>query len=119
MILQRNNRRDDIERLDARLEAFDLALHNGFRALGFPSAIGNVRRNRLLKIINVVDENSIEIVHFRRYIARHRNIDEEHGAILAPAKKEFSMYAPENRKRRAGRRNDSIISIAGVIELLE
>ena len=85
MVVQRDNGRHNIERLYSRLEAFDLALHNGFCALGLTPAISNMRRDRLLKIIDVVNENSIEVIHLRGHIARHRNIDKKHGAVLAPA----------------------------------
>src|SRR5207302_7937371 len=102
MIVQGNNRGHNIERLYSGLEAFDLALHNGFCALGLPPAISNMRRDRLLKIIDVVNENSIEIVHLRGHIARHRNIDKKHGAVLTPAQEEFAMLPPEDGVRRTG-----------------
>src|SRR5579864_4257747 len=63
MVLQRNNRGYDVERLDARVEALHLRSHDGLGALGFLATVGDVAGNSLLQVVNVVDEDPVKLVH--------------------------------------------------------
>ena len=64
------------------LEALDFDFDDGFGALRFFLAIGNVRGDHLLQIVDVVDEDAVQLVHLRIDVARHGDIDEEHGTVL-------------------------------------
>ena len=79
----------------------DFAFDDVFGALGLFLAIGDVRGHGLLQIVDVVDENAVDLVHLRIDVARHRDIDEEHGTVLAAAHEHFAVFAPENSVRRA------------------
>ena len=65
VVLQRNDGGHDVQRLQARLEALHLGHDDGLGALGFLPAIGDVRRNRLLQIVDVVNEDAVQLVHRR------------------------------------------------------
>ena len=99
MILQRNDRGNHIKSLQARLKAFNLAFDNVRGALRLFFAIRDVRSHGLLQIVDVVDEDAVHLVHLRIDIARHRNIDEEHGTILAAAHEQFAVLAAEDSVR--------------------
>ena len=77
MILQRYDGGHHVERLDAGLESFDFQGDDGFGALSFLTPVGDVAGDRLLQVVDIVDENTIQLVHRRVYIAWHRDIDEE------------------------------------------
>src|SRR5207253_10562974 len=95
MILQRHDRRDHIECLNPGLEALNLTVNDGFRALSFLLAVGDVSGYGLLQIIDIVDEDAVQLVHPRINVARNSNIDEEHRTVLAAAEKHFAVLAPE------------------------
>src|SRR5580700_8873792 len=105
MVLQRNDSRDDVEGLQASLKTYDFALDNVGGALGLLFAIRHVRGDGLLQIVDVVDENSVHLVHLRINVARYRDIDEEHGTVLAPAHKELAVLTAEDGVRSASRGN--------------
>ena len=119
VVLQRDNRGHDIEGLDARLKALDLAVDNSFRAVRFFLAVGHVRGDSLLQVVNVVDEDAVELVHLRIDIARDSNVDEEHGAVLTAAKEQLAVLRAEDSMRRARRSDDDIAAVACLIELLK
>ena len=50
-----------------------------------------------LKVVNVVNENPLNIVDLRLHVARHRNVDEKHGALLALVNIRERMSSPKNR----------------------
>src|ERR1700679_732485 len=105
MILQGNDGGYDIEGLQANLKALDLTLDNSGGALRFLLAVRNVRRHCLLQVVDIVDEDSVHLVHFRVDVARHRNVNEEHGAVLAAAHEKLAMLASKDRVRSSGRGN--------------
>src|SRR6185437_10238213 len=119
VVMQRNNGGNDVQRLQAFLEALDLHINNRFGARGFFSAVGNVGNDRLLQIVNVVNENSIELIQFRINVSRHRDINEEHGTVLPPTQEQLSVFSPEDGMRSPGRRNDNISAVAGFVKLRE
>ena len=71
------------------------------------------------KIVDVVDEDAVQLVHLRIDVARDRNVDEEHGTIAAAAQELLAMLLAENGVRRAGRTDDDVGAIDRLIELLE
>src|SRR5207253_4708919 len=119
MVLQGNNCRYDIERQHPCLKALYFDIDDNFRTLRFFPPVGDVRRNRLLQIVDVINENTVQLIHFWIDVAWHRDIDEEHWAVLAPAQKQFSMLAPEDGVRRAGGCDNNVGAIAGVVELFK
>ena len=102
MILQRHDRRYHVERAQAGFEALDFAGNDGFGEFGFLAAVGNVARDRLLQVVDVVSEDAVELGHFRRDVAGHGDIDEEHGPVLAAGEELLSVFAAKNRLRRTG-----------------
>ena len=119
VLLQRNNGRHDIEGLQARLELVHLQLHDGFGAIGFGLAIGDVRRHHLLQVVDVVNEDAVQLVHLRIDVARDRDIDEEHGTVLAAAQELFAVLLAEDGVRRAGGADDDVGLRHGLVELFE
>src|SRR5215467_10505357 len=105
--------------LYTRLKAFDLVLNNAFRALGFLLSSLNMGGDRLLQIIDVVDENSVQLVHLGIDIARHRDIYEEHGAIPATTEKQLPMLALEDGHRRSGGSNNDVRSFTMLVQIVE
>ncbi len=115
MLLQRHDRGHDIERLQPRQELVDLELDDGFGAIGLDAAVGDVRRDNLLQVVDVVHEDAVELVHLRIDIARHSNVDEEHRTVAAAAQKLLAMLFAEDGVRRAGGSDDDVGAIDGVV----
>ncbi len=108
LLLQRQDRRHRVERLEPLLIARHLRQHNLLRRFGFPRALRPVALRHLLQIVNVVDEAAIHLVHARVHIARHRDIDEKHGPPTPPLNEVRSMRAPKQLLRRARRGNHNV-----------
>jgi hypothetical protein len=119
MVLQADDGRNHVERLQAGVEFIDLAIDDRLRFFGFLLAIGNVRTDRLLQIVDVIDEDAVDLVHLRIDVAGHGDIDEEHGLVLAQRHELFAVLGLEDEVRRAGRGNDDVGAIAGVVEPAE
>src|ERR1700694_1424812 len=81
MVLQADDRGNHVEGLQASVEFFDLAVDDRLSLFRFLLAIGDVRTDRLLQIVDVIDENAVELVHLRIDVAGYRNVDEEHGPV--------------------------------------
>src|SRR5438270_3675095 len=101
------------------MEARNLVIDNGFCTLGFFAAIGYVRGNRVLEVVNIVDENSVQLVHLGINIARNRDIDEKHGTVLTAAEEHFTVLAAKDGVRRTGRGDDNVATITGVVKAAE
>ena len=82
-------------------------------------AVGDVRDDYLLQVVDVVDEDAVQLVHLRIDIARHRDIDEEHGTVTAAAQETLAVLLAEDGVRRAGGADDDVGARNGVVELLE
>ena len=119
MILQADDGRNDVERLQAGVKFFDLAVDDGFGLFGFLLAIGDVGTDRLLQIVDVVDEDAVELVHLRIDVARDGDIDEEHGPVLAARQELLAVFGLEDEVGRAGRGDDDVGAVAGVVEPAE
>src|SRR5208282_3097022 len=119
VVLQADDGGNHVESLEASLKLLDLAIDDGLRLFRFLPAVGYVRSNRLLQVVDVIDENAIEFVHLRIDIAGNGNIDEEHGLVLAPRHEFFAMFAPEDEVGRSGRGNNDIGALAGVVKPAE
>ena len=119
MILQRHNRGHNIQRLQARFKAFDLAGDDGFGEFGLFPAIGDVAADGLLQIVDVVGEDAVELRHLGGNIAGHGDIDEKHWLILAARKELLAMLLAENGVGRARRGDDNVGLVARVIKILK
>ena len=91
MLLQADDGGNDLGGLGALLEAAHLLFHHQLGAHRFLAAVADVRGHDLLQIVDVVDEDSVEIVEAGIDVARHRNVNEEHGAVLARVEKLFAV----------------------------
>ena len=60
VVLQADDGRNHVERLQARVEFFDLAIDDRLRLFRFLLAIGDVRTDRLLQIVDVIDKDAID-----------------------------------------------------------
>jgi hypothetical protein len=87
VILQRDNGGHHVQRLQPLLEALDFAADNGFGPVRLFLPIRNMRRDCLLQIVDVVNKNSVELVHPRIDISRNRNVDKKHRPVLPPCQK--------------------------------
>src|ERR1700685_285898 len=119
MILQADDSRNHIERVRAGFEAFDFARDNRFGEFRFFAAVGDVTADSLLQVVDVVDEDAVELGHFRRNVPRHRNVDKKHGPVLAAGKELFAMFGTEYGNRRSSRGNDDIGAVACVVKVVE
>jgi hypothetical protein len=102
MILQRHDRGHHVERVQPGFEALDFAGNDGFGEFGFLAAVGNVAADGLLQVVDVVGEDAVELGHFRRNVAGHGNVDEEHRPVLAAGEELLAVLAAENGVGRAG-----------------
>ena len=62
MVLQADDGGNNVESLQASVEFRDLAIDDRLRLFGFLLAIGDVRTDRLLQIVDVIDKNAIDLV---------------------------------------------------------
>ena len=76
-------------------------------------------RHCLLQVVDVIGKNAVQLAHFRRHVARHRDVDEEHRTILAAGKELFTMLAPEDGVRCARRSDDDVGAVAGGVKVFE
>src|SRR6185437_1989169 len=90
-----------------------------FCALRLSSAIAYVGLDDLLQIIDVVSKDAVHMSHFRIYVARNGNIDEEHGAVLATMHEQLAVLPPEDRMRSPGRGNHNVGAVGGLIKPIE
>src|SRR5207245_8393837 len=91
VILQRDDGGHHVAGLDAGVKALHLAVDDSFGKFRLLPAAGNMGGDRLLQIVNVVNEDAVQFVHLRVNIARDSNVDKEHGTILAAAEEHFAM----------------------------
>ncbi len=101
MVVERDNRWDNVECLQADLKLLDFPVDDGFGSFGFLLAICNVVGHRLLQVVDVIDENAVELIHFGVNVAGYSDVDEEHGPVLAPRQKLFAVLAFEDEVRRS------------------
>src|SRR5579859_8040717 len=73
-----------------------------YLALGLFLALGSVVGRHRLQIVHIVNEHPVQLVYVGVDIARHGNINEEHGAIAPAFKQALTMLAAEERLGRAG-----------------
>src|SRR6202158_4657323 len=119
VVLQADDGGNHVESLQASVEFFDFAIDDRFRLFGFLLAIGDVRRDRLLQIVDVIDEDAIDLVHLRIDVAGNGDIDKEHGLVFAQRHELFAVFGPADEGRRAGRGNYDVGAITGVIKAVE
>src|SRR6266702_462421 len=75
-----------------------------------------MRLNDLLQVIDVVNEDSVQVIQPWVDVARNRNVDEEHWAILAGLQKLLAMLLAKDGMRRARRANDNVRPRSCVIQ---
>src|ERR1700733_9169086 len=66
VILQRHDRRNDIERVYPRLKTLDFTRDNRFRELGFLPPVSDVAANRLLQAADAVRNYYVQLRLLRR-----------------------------------------------------
>ena len=79
-----------------------------FGAIGFHAAVGHMRSDNLLQVVDIVDEDAVQLVHLRIDVARNRDIDEEHRPVAAAAQELLAMLFAEDGVRRAGGADDDV-----------
>src|SRR5271169_5013391 len=119
MFLQRHDGRHYVKRLQPRLELVHLELDDGLGAIGFGSPVGDMRGHHLLQVVDVVHEDTVELVHLRIDIAWHRNVDEEHRAVAAAAQELLAVLLVKDGVRRASRGDDDVGAIDCIVKLVE
>src|SRR6266446_4037058 len=116
MVLQTDDGRNHVESLQASVESVDLTIDDRLSLIRFLLAIRDVGTDRLLQIVDVVDENAVELVHLRIDVARDGDVNKEHRAVAAEGHQLFAMLGPEDEMRRAGRGNHDIGAFARVVK---
>jgi hypothetical protein len=101
------------------VEALDLNGDEGFRVDSLAAAFFHMRRGHLLQVVDVVDEDTVELVHLRIDVARNGNIDEKHRPVAAAMEKCLAVLAAEDRQRSAGGADDDVGFAGGFVELFE
>src|SRR5579884_2393515 len=105
--------------LHACLKAFNLYIDDCFRAARFNLPLGGMRADRVLQVVNVVNEDAIQLVHGGIDIARNSDVDEKHRAISPAGQKTLSVLAAENRNRSARGGDHDVRLLAVVVEFVE
>src|ERR1700704_1141268 len=119
MVVQRDNRRDNVERLQADLKLLDFAIDDGFGFFGLLLAICNVAGHRFLQVVDVIHEDAVKPVHLWVNIAGYGDVDEKHGPVFAPRQKLLTVLALEDKVGRSGRCNHDVRAFAGFVEPAE
>src|SRR5579862_7639506 len=83
VILQADDGRNNIERLKASVKLSDLVVDDELGPIGFLLAVSDVRADGLLEIVDIVDKDTVELVHLGIDVAGNGNIDEEHRPVAA------------------------------------
>jgi hypothetical protein len=101
------------------MKFLDFAVNDIFRVLGFLASVGNVRGNSLLQVVDIVDEDAVDLVHFRINVARNRDVDEEHGPIAPPGEELFPVLPAEDGMGRACGSDYDVGFVAGIVQATE
>ena len=108
MLLQTDDGRHHLGGLGARLKLAHLFVHQGLSAYGLFAPVAQVRLHHLLQIVDVVNKDAVQVIQPGINVARHRNVDEEHRAVLACLQKLFAMLFAEDGMWRARRADDDV-----------
>ena len=119
VILQADDGGVDIQRLQPGVEFFHLAVNDGLGLFRLFLAIRDMGTDRLLQIIDIVNEDSVEFVHLRIDVARDGDIDKKHGAVTPAGKKLLGVFGTEDKVGRAGRRDHDVSAVAGIMQPAE
>src|SRR5260370_13964840 len=76
LVLKRNNCGLQVKSLQPSLKALDFSFDNLFSAFGFVLSASHMRADGFLQIVNVIDEDAVEFVHFWINVAWHCDINE-------------------------------------------
>src|SRR5580698_5130933 len=101
------------------MKALHFGVDDAVGEFSFLLAVGDMRGDGLLEVVDVVNEDAIQLVHFRVNVAGHGDVDKKHGAVLAAAQKQFAMFAAKNGVRRTGRGDDNVAAITSVVQASE
>ena len=119
VVLQTYDGRNHVKRLQAGVEFADFAIDDRLRLFRFLFAIGDVRTDRLLQIVDVIDKNAVDFVHRRIDVAGNSNVDKEHGLVFAQRHELFAVLGTEDEVGRAGASNHDVGPITGLIKAAE
>jgi hypothetical protein len=119
LLLHGHNRRSHIHGALLLLESVYFAGNQGFGIAGDAPALFHVRCGDRLQVVNVVDKDAFELSHCGIYIARDRNVDEEHGFVAAAVHECLAMFAAEDGMRGTGGADDNVGFADCVVELIE
>src|SRR6266849_1923794 len=100
MVLQADDGRNHIESLQASVEFCDFAIDDRLSLFRFLLAIRDVGRDRLMQIVDVIDENAIELVQRWINVAGNGDINEKHGPVATERHELFAMLGPEDELGR-------------------
>ena len=119
LALEGDDRGSDVDGAAALMEALDFGGDEGFGVSSLRAALGHVRSGDRLQIVDVVDEDAVDLVHRRIDVARHGDVDEEHGPVAAAMHEGLSVLAAEDGMRRAGGADDDVGFGGCFVELIE
>ncbi len=76
-------------------------------------------RDRILQVVDVINEDAVEFVHLRVNVTRDGDVNEEHGAVFPPRQKHFAVLALEDGDGGSGRGDHDVGAVAVLIEMVE
>src|SRR6516225_2788138 len=119
LLLQRDDCRSHVDRTTALMEALDLGFDECFGVAGLRLAFGYVRGGHLLQVVDIVNEDTFDLVHRRIDVTGHSDVDEEHWPVAAAMHELLSVLGSEDVMRSAGRADDNVGFGRGFVELVE
>ncbi len=119
VLLQADDGGNNFSGLGTLLELAHLFIDDQFGASRFLVPISQMRLHHLLQIVDVVDEDSVEVVETGIDVTRYGDVDEEHGPILPDVEELLAVLLAEDGVRRAGGADDDVGPGRGVIEAIK
>ena len=118
-LLQLHNLRRHIQRVQPALILGHLGQDHRFGHLCLFAALFQVRSGNRLQVINVVEKDAVQLVDFRIDVARHRDVDKEHGPPTPLLQKVLRVLAAKDRPRRAGGGDDDVGLVRAGVEVVK
>src|ERR1019366_3551479 len=119
LALQGDDGRGDVDGALTLVESLYLRGDERLGIGGLGAAFSHVRCGDGLQVVDVVDEDSVDLIHRRLDIARDSNINEENGPVATALHEGLSVFTAENGVRRAGRGNDDVGFGCRFVKLVE
>ena len=102
LLLQADDGGGDLGHLEPRHHALHFFGDHLLGVLGLLHALAQVGVDHFLQVVDVVEEDVVELVDRRLDVARHRDIDQEHGPVAPRRDHALHLVLVQDVVRRAG-----------------